>query len=93
MMGNREDDELRKELIQVTDQFIQDFVKKKGMFTYVSVLSDEATIDEKKHGMALSTCYTGEILNLNLFVLLFIFIFHGSLNFRGTFCVDWSFAR
>ena len=93
MMGNREDDGLRKELIQMTDQFIQDFVKKKGMFTYVSVLSDEDTTDEKKHGMALSTCYTGEILDLNLFSLLFIFIFNGSLNFRWTFCIDWSFAR
>jgi len=93
MMRNRKDDGLRKELIQVTDQFIQDFVKRKGMFTYVSVLSDEDTTDEKKHGMALSTCYTGEILDLNSFVLLFIFIFHGSLNFRWTFCVDWSFSR
>ena len=80
-------------LIQMTDQFIQDFVKRKGIFTYVSVLSDEDTPDEKKHGMALSTCYTGEILDLNLFSLLFIFIFNGSLNFRWTFCIDWSFAR
>ena len=67
MMGNREDDGLRKELIQVTDQFIQDFVKRKGQRTYVSVLADEETTDKRKHGMALSTCYTGEILELKYF--------------------------
>ena len=63
MMGNREDNQLRNELIQVTDTFIQDFVKRKGQITYVSVLSDDEAIktEKNKHGMALSTCYTGEI--------------------------------
>jgi len=71
MMGNRKDDGLRKELIQVTDQFIRDFVKTKGILTYISVLSDNATTEKNKHGMALSTCYTGETLDLNLFSSLF----------------------
>ena len=64
MMGNREDDGLRKELVRVTDQFIQDFVRRKGPLTYVSVLAGEATKNKNNHGMALSTCYTGEILEL-----------------------------
>jgi len=65
MMGNREDNKLRNELIQATDTFIQDFVKRKGQMTYVSVLADgEAITTEKnQHGMGLSTCYTGEIFD------------------------------
>ena len=91
MMGNREDNQLRNELIEVTDTFIQDFVKRKGLLTYVSVLSDEATTEKKKHGMALSTCYTGQILEFNHYFTSLIFF--DSTNCRWIICIDWIFTR